>query len=547
MSYKGLARKYRPSSFAELLGHEALVTTLSNAIVLNRLPHAILLTGTRGIGKTTTARIIAKSLNCLEQDQPIVQSCSKCNQCLSIAQGNNQDVLEIDAASHTGVQDIRELIENAKYRPIYSRYKVYIIDEVHMLSNSAFNALLKTLEEPPSHAKFILATTEIRKIPLTIISRCQRFTLRKMSEDKLRAHYHNIIQKEGYTAEEEAIHIIAKAADGSVRDGLSMLDQAMAIASTTNRLLTSSIQEMIGCSEEEVIFEMLAKVIEGDLAQALVLARKLYKEGADLNLAIQGLLEQVYHIILAKVLQNNSQNNEENSKDSKLNSQINSIINMVEMPFLLRAWQTLINTLDDIRVSSAELMSLEIALVKLAHLITYETPEGLAQLLNKEPRNNDNSQTHNKLNSYNSHQSADEELLKELQQMLSNIAQHGDVLLYQWLSSDVGVLKLNLTQRVLVVYPLKKNDSCLQDYLGNMLPEQFIAKRLNEIYKEEWKIELSNYPRASLVELEKARCQREIDEALNNELTLKALAILRNYKPRVDKIILNNNEIINIH
>ncbi len=237
-SYLALARKYRPSNFAELIGQETLVTTLSNAINKQRLHHAYILTGIRGVGKTTTARIIAKSFNCLgvsdnssaDLDSTKTRiACGVCDNCRLIAASKHQDVIEIDAASKTGVDDIREIIDSIAYRPVMARHKIYIIDEVHMLSNSAFNALLKTLEEPPAHVKFIFATTEIKKVPITILSRCQRFDLRRLDEKEIANHLKNILAKEGFEADESALILIAKMSEGSVRDALSIIDQALSI------------------------------------------------------------------------------------------------------------------------------------------------------------------------------------------------------------------------------------------------------------------------------------------------------------------------------
>src|ERR1700691_923958 len=232
-AYRVLARKYRPQRFAELIGQEAMVRTLTNAIATGRIAHAFILTGVRGVGKTTTARILARALNCVGPDGkggPTVSPCGVCDACRSIAEDRHVDVIEMDAASRTGVDDIRDLTEGIRYRPVSARFKVYIIDEVHMLSKNAFNALLKTLEEPPPDVKFVFATTEIQKVPVTVLSRCQRFSLRRVPAELLTAHYARIAAAEGVTAEPAAIALIARAADGSVRDGLSLLDQAIALA-----------------------------------------------------------------------------------------------------------------------------------------------------------------------------------------------------------------------------------------------------------------------------------------------------------------------------
>src|SRR5690606_13167370 len=231
--YRVLARKYRPSSFAELIGQDAMVQTLANAIKRDRLAHAFLMTGVRGVGKTSTARLIAKALNCIGEDGeggPTISPCGKCEPCRAIAEGSFIDVIEMDAASHTGVDDVREIIEAVRYSSVSARYKIYIIDEVHMLSKNAFNALLKTLEEPPAHVKFIFATTEVNKVPITVLSRCQRFDLKRIKAEQLSAHFAYVVEQEGVQAEQEALDLIAQAAEGSVRDGLSILDQAIAHA-----------------------------------------------------------------------------------------------------------------------------------------------------------------------------------------------------------------------------------------------------------------------------------------------------------------------------
>ena len=244
-SYQVLARKYRPNLLSELIGQEVLVTTLKNSFELKKIAHAFILTGVRGVGKTTTARIIARSLNCIGENgiqQETITPCGICINCTSIKKDNNMDVIEIDAASKTGVDDMREIIDTIKYKPVSARYKIYIIDEVHMLSKNAFNALLKTLEEPPEHVKFIFATTEIKKVPITILSRCQRFDLKRVQEQELSNHLKNICQKEEIEAEEKALNLLAKAATGSVRDSLSLLDQA--IVFTDKNITENKITEM---------------------------------------------------------------------------------------------------------------------------------------------------------------------------------------------------------------------------------------------------------------------------------------------------------------
>src|SRR5687768_8373498 len=272
--YRVLARKYRPQTFSELIGQEPMVRTLANAIKRDRLAHAFLLTGLRGVGKTTTARLIAKALNCIGPDGqggPTIDPCGVCEPCRAIAEGRHIDVIEMDAASHTGVDDVREIIEAVRYSAVSARYKVYIIDEVHMLSKNAFNALLKTLEEPPQHVKFLFATTEVNKVPVTVLSRCQRFDLKRIPAEKLAAQFAAICEAEGVEIEEGALALIARAAEGSARDGLSILDQA--IAHGEGGVTAEQVRSMLGLSDRGAIRRLLGLLLAGDSQAALAAVR----------------------------------------------------------------------------------------------------------------------------------------------------------------------------------------------------------------------------------------------------------------------------------
>ncbi|NET74276.1 MAG: DNA polymerase III subunit gamma/tau, partial [Sphaerospermopsis sp. SIO1G2] len=286
-NYLVLARKYRPKDFSTLIGQEVLVRTLSNAFASGRLAHAFLLSGVRGVGKTTTARILAKAFNCTGEDgtrtTPTPHPCGKCANCLAIAEDRHVDVLEIDAASNNGVDYIRELQDELHYKPVQGRFRIYIVDEVHMLSTSAFNAFLKTLEEPPEHVKFIFATTEANKLPITIRSRCQRFDLRRVTAAQLKEHYVRLCALEGVDADDEALSLIAQAADGSVRDGLSMLDQAISMlgAGTEARVTAAQVREMLGLNDGERLRRMFDLVHSGDTKAALDLFAELFADGAD--------------------------------------------------------------------------------------------------------------------------------------------------------------------------------------------------------------------------------------------------------------------------
>ena len=299
--YKVLARKYRPKLFSELVGQNTLVEILSNAISKSRIPNAYVLTGVRGVGKTTTARLIALSLNCLNRAEREFEPCNNCESCLSLKSEKNMDVIEMDAASNTSVEDIRELLETIKYKPLLGKFKIFIIDEVHMLSKSAFNALLKTLEEPPDHIKFIFATTEIKKIPLTVLSRCQRFDLRRVNNDSLSKHLKDISKLEKINLEEDALALIIRAADGSVRDALSFLDQA---TSNTNNVNAKNVTDMLGLADRGKIFDLLDEIMKGNTSESLDQYRELYNLGADVNMIFDEMLNIVHFLTELKISPN---------------------------------------------------------------------------------------------------------------------------------------------------------------------------------------------------------------------------------------------------
>src|ERR1700754_96683 len=287
--YRVLARKYRPRNFSELIGQEAMVQTLENAIRRDRIAHAFLLTGVRGVGKTSTARLIAKALNCIGPDGqggPTITPCNVCEPCRAISEGRHIDVIEMDAASHTSVDDIREIIDAVRYASVSARYKIYIIDEVHMLSKNAFNALLKTLEEPPEHVKFLFATTEVNKVPLTVLSRCQRFDLRRIPAEKLAAHFADVSKAEHVEVEPEALALIARAAEGSARDGLSILDQA--IAHGAGAVTAGQVRDMLGLSDRGAIRRLLGDLLAGDAQAALTAVADQYALGVEPAAMLRG-------------------------------------------------------------------------------------------------------------------------------------------------------------------------------------------------------------------------------------------------------------------
>ncbi len=375
--YRVLARKYRPDSFSRLIGQQALVTTLTNAITLGRVAHAFMLTGVRGIGKTSTARLIAKGLNCTENidadGTKSVEPCNKCETCIDITQGRHIDVMEMDAASRTGVNDVRDIIEGAAYRAVSARYKIYIIDEVHMLSDSAFNALLKTLEEPPENVKFILATTEIRKVPATILSRCQRFDLRRVRSDELAAHLQSIAEAEQISAEPAALLAISRAAEGSVRDALSMLDQAAAMGADT--ILESAVIEMLGQAGAEQIINMLTACLEGHADEALRQFDKADNQGAEPDIILADMLEMIHQASL----------HASGAKIEDVSDSVRDAIGKLAeqgIARLGRAWQLVLAGHSELRNAPQARSAAQMVLIRLAHIAPLPTP---AEIIRKLP------------------------------------------------------------------------------------------------------------------------------------------------------------------
>ena len=370
--YVVLARKYRPQNFEDLLGQDALVQTLTNAIKNNRLHHAYILTGIRGVGKTTTARLIARALNCIGengQGGPTIQPCGTCDNCKAIASGRHMDVMELDAASHTGVDDVRELLDSAKYAPTNARYKVYIIDEVHMLSKGAFNALLKTLEEPPAHVKFIFATTEIRKVPVTILSRCQRFDLQRLSVATLKELFVKILSKENIPSQDEALDIIAKAADGSARDGLSLLDQSIVLSNGDIR--TEVVKKMLGLADRSQTLTLFESLINGDMEKVLNNVTNQYTNGATSLVVLQDLINITHDLAKVKIVPQilNS------TTLSEIEKQIfTDLSQKTSLAVLSKIWQMLIKGVSELNLAPSSVEALEMILLRVAYSASLPTP-----------------------------------------------------------------------------------------------------------------------------------------------------------------------------
>jgi DNA polymerase III subunit gamma/tau len=400
-AYRVLARKYRPQTFAEVIGQEAMVRTLSNAIASGRIAHAFILTGVRGVGKTTTARIIARALNCVGSDGnggPTISPCGECVHCRSIAEDRHVDVIEMDAASRTGVDDIRDLTEGVRYRPVSARHKVYIIDEVHMLSKNAFNALLKTLEEPPPDVKFVFATTEVNRVPVTVLSRCQRFSLRRVPVEQLIEHYRHVAEAEGIAISPAALGLIARAADGSVRDGLSLLDQAIALSALPReapaeageaerrqgeRIDEEAVRDMLGIADRGLVFDLFETVLKGDAAGALERMDSLYQGGADPLTIMQDLLDLAHFLTRLKLAPEAGLDDPLEQGDR---TRAGPLAGALSIPVLTRAWQMLLKGLEEVQAAPAPVQAVQMVLVRLAYVADLPVPADLVRQLSDAPQ-----------------------------------------------------------------------------------------------------------------------------------------------------------------
>ena len=362
LQYKVLARKYRPRTFEDLIGQNSMVKILSNAFSLNRIAHAFLFTGVRGVGKTTAARIVARGLNCLKDDSPTISPCGVCSSCISAKNDRHVDIVEIDAASHTGVDDVRELTEGVRYKPAEGRYKIYIIDEVHMLSTQAFNALLKTLEEPPEHVKFIFCTTEIKKIPVTVLSRCQKFDLRRVAVDELVELLRSICSKEEVSIDDKSLNLLARYSDGSVRDSLSLLDQAISMSNTGITLET--INNMLGLSDKSIVWDLFDKLIQGDILSVLNHYDNLLKSGSDPVLIMEELLQISHNVARAKAVP--SLNTAQVMSEYEINRALKSA-ELTNIPSVARCWQLLLKGQEEMQKAFSVKEACEMVLIRIAY------------------------------------------------------------------------------------------------------------------------------------------------------------------------------------
>jgi DNA polymerase-3 subunit gamma/tau len=382
-AYRVLARKYRPETFVDLVGQDAMVRTLKNAFEADRIAQAFIMTGIRGTGKTTTARIIAKGINCIGPDGtggPTTEPCGQCEHCVAIMEGRHVDVMEMDAASRTGVGDIREIIDSVHYRAASARYKIYIIDEVHMLSTSAFNALLKTLEEPPAHVKFIFATTEIRKVPVTVLSRCQRFDLRRIEPEDMIALMRKIAAGEGADITDDALALITRAAEGSARDATSLLDQA--ISHGAGETTADQVRAMLGLADRGRVLDLFDMIMRGDAAAALEELGSQYADGADPMAVLRDLAEITHWISVVKITPDAAEDPTINPDERVRGVQMAKDLPMRAMT---RMWQMLLKALDEVAAAPNAMMAAEMAVIRLTHVAELPSPEDLVRKLQNTP------------------------------------------------------------------------------------------------------------------------------------------------------------------
>ncbi|MCS6987140.1 MAG: DNA polymerase III subunit gamma/tau [Sphingomonadaceae bacterium] len=488
-AYRVLARKYRPGDFSALVGQEAMVRTLANALRTGRLAQAWLLTGVRGVGKTSTARIIARCLNCIGPDGsggPTAEPCGQCLHCRQIAAGEHLDVIEMDAASNTGVDDVREIIEAVRYASVSARYKVYIIDEVHMLSRAAFNALLKTLEEPPPHVKFVLATTEVDKVPATIVSRCQRFDLRRVPVATLEAHFARVCQAEGVAAEPAALALIARAAEGSVRDGLSILDQAIALGAGS--VTAEAVRQMLGLADCGRTVRLFQALVEADAQATLAELAQAWARGTEPSAQLRDLLDVVHAVARMKL------GAPAEAAWAEADRQIvEALLPRLDFPQIHRLWQLLLKGHDEVARAPEPMDAAEMACLRVVHAAGLPTPEDLARLLEGMPGGSPVD------SSPDEEPPARDPTPADFEGLVALFEERREARLARLLTDAVGVVRMG--------------PGCLElAALGTTaLPDDFarsLARHLETWTGRPWEVRLSATAPAGVVSLREARVRR---------------------------------------
>ncbi len=529
--YKVLARKYRPQKFEDLIGQEILVSILSNSIVAKRTAHSYVLTGVRGVGKTTTARLIAMSLNCNERQKNNPEPCGECDSCLSIKKDSNIDVIEMDAASKTGVDDVREIIDNIKYKPVNNSYKIFIIDEVHMLSTNAFNALLKTLEEPPNHVKFIFATTEVKKIPITILSRCQRFDLLRIEREALTNHLFKISKLENIDIDKEAMGLIVRAADGSVRDGLSLLDQAM--SNQNNKIDTKTINSMLGLADRNKIFDLLEFIFQGNATNALNGYKDLYNSGADIVMIFDEMLNSVHFITQIKIYPDLVKNIYIPEIERTRGLEISKKINMNSLGLI---WQVLFKGYQELQEGFHLFQHGEMIILRLIYIHDGPSPEELLSKIENK-KNNDTDKaviekdatTNIKNNSTKSIELDNEKLSKNLPETsdksIINISSYREFVDLFYIKKE-GMIHSNLYNKVKLI-SFKEGEVILNtDSIIDKHFNRTVGKNISKWTGRIWQIHSSNSNIGkSLFEEDLLKQQEEIKEMQNNSEVRQILEV----------------------
>ncbi|MDC0442300.1 DNA polymerase III subunit gamma/tau [Candidatus Pelagibacter sp.] len=529
---KVLALKYRPKTFDDLIGQEVVAETITNSIKADKIPNAYLFTGIRGIGKTTTARIVAKGLNCLNGIENLCKE-DLCDNCKSIADSSHIDVLEMDAASKTGVDDVRDLIEFSRYGPTSAKYKIFIIDEVHMLSKQAFNALLKTLEEPPEYLKFIFATTEIKKIPITVVSRCQRFDLSRIKSSELFEFIKNIKEKENGKASDEALRLIVKISEGSVRDALSLLDRALLSLDEKTELDLNTAQKIFGYFDKSQLINLFELILRGDEEKVINIYRKIYDQGVEPKVFINDFLEILYYFkninSLSLESTNFSLNDEEFSKIKDISSQVNSEV-------LILFWQFAISSLEELDIVSNQHLSIEMFLIRLMHLSSIKLNKNLDQdqsneisenhSTKEENENNfqDNSRTINQIKNIAQEEKQKPEVKPEIKTIDKNLINSFDDLLNVCTSKKEIKLKYELEKNVNLV---KFERNRIEISFNDNLDKDFVKDLSSKLYEwtaERWIITFSKSKgEMSVKEKQKNKKDELISEIKNSEIYKKVM------------------------
>jgi len=474
--YRVLARRYRPKTFKDLIGQDAMVRILSNSFELNRVAHAFLFNGVRGVGKTTTARIVSKGLNCIKNEKPTIDPCGECESCIAAKNDRHVDIIEIDAASHTGVDDMRELTEGVRYKPSVGRYRIYIIDEVHMLSTAAFNALLKTLEEPPEHTKFIFCTTEIRKIPVTVLSRCQKFDLRRVSNVELVKHLKNIAENEKVLIDVESLNLIVRSSDGSVRDALSLLDQAISISN--HDIKEESVKTMLGLSDKSKVWDLFDSLMEGNSLNVINNFESLLNAGSDPILLIEELMVVCHNVTRAIAIP--SLDTSQNMSEFEAKRALKSATNL-NIPSVTKCWQLLLKGHSEIQSTYSVKEATEMILLRITYAANLPDLKNLIEqsnLLKKKTDLNSNN-TQDILTQKVSHELISDNKFETFEDLLYLVKANKELSFYTLLIDSIRVIEYK-PYYIKLSFVLKEYDDILKK----------IRKSLLALTKNNWRIEV---------------------------------------------------------